>query len=171
MNRTLHKLYLLFLLGAQLLTSHSLAADILAVDDDLSTLRDMKSFLEMEGHKVVTTTDAEKALALMETLHFDGVISDYLMPGMNGAAFLTEVNRRFPQLQLILFSDHGDTEHLKLPFHYNHVRPIEIQKLEEAVAKMGTIPPISPQPSSFDASCAKHLPPKANDPLPFEKDH
>ena len=67
---------------------------ILIVDDHTILLASMRTLLEIEGFKVVTATDGVKALELMEEIRPDLVISDIMMPEMDGNAFRTAVRAR-----------------------------------------------------------------------------
>jgi len=57
---------------------------ILAVDDDASNLKLLRFILEGEGHQVGEAGDGEAALALLAGGDFDVIISDILMPRMDG---------------------------------------------------------------------------------------
>ncbi len=72
------------------------AIRVLCVDDE-STFLDISSlFLERSGDFTVTTAQsASEAIKLLEKDHFDAIISDYQMPGMDGIQFLVEVRNRF----------------------------------------------------------------------------
>ncbi len=59
-------------------------AHLLVVDDD-DRMRDLLSkFLSEAGHRVTTASDAAKARALLNTLAFDLLIFDVMMPGEDG---------------------------------------------------------------------------------------
>lgn len=57
---------------------------ILIVDDDLSNLTLMGAVLENNGYEVVQATNGEKALNILRSEHIDLIISDILMPVMDG---------------------------------------------------------------------------------------
>ena len=67
---------------------------ILVVDDNEQILRIYRRILSKEGFDVHTAKDAEKALGLIND-SFNLVISDFEMPGMNGAALCREIKKRF----------------------------------------------------------------------------
>ncbi|OIP89324.1 MAG: Fis family transcriptional regulator [Syntrophaceae bacterium CG2_30_58_14] len=79
-------------------------AKILVVDDD----QGMREFLEImmtrEGYRVVTASDAGKALARCRKETFDLVITDLKMPKMDGIAFLKEVKQLSPETMVILIT-------------------------------------------------------------------
>ena len=83
---------------------------VLFVDDDPNILqgtkramRSLKNHLESDFAENATV-----ALQKMATTPFDVVISDMRMPGMNGADFLEEVQRLYPQVIRIILSGQSD---------------------------------------------------------------
>jgi len=84
---------------------------ILYVDDEPSLLDIGKLFLERSGQLIVdTTTSAPAALSLINTKHYDAIISDYQMPGMDGIEFLKEVRTSGNKIPFILFTGRGREE-------------------------------------------------------------
>jgi PAS domain S-box-containing protein len=84
---------------------------ILYADDEEVLLQVGKVFLERnKDYSVDTVTSATKALGMMDTKHYDAVISDYQMPGMDGIAFLHEVRNRGNVVPFILFTGKGREE-------------------------------------------------------------
>ncbi len=59
---------------------------------------------------VTTLGSAPAALELLNSEKYDAVISDYLMPGMNGIEFLIEVRKTFGKIPFILFTGKGREE-------------------------------------------------------------
>ena len=68
--------------------AHGGALRVLAMDDDPTTLRLLHLTLtDIGGFDAVLMTSAKEALELMRTREFDVVISDAMMPDMNGQEF------------------------------------------------------------------------------------
>ncbi|MGE5352648.1 MAG: response regulator [Acidobacteriota bacterium] len=67
-------------------------AGILVVEDDLSTRSNLIQLLERSGYSVLSAQSAEIALEMMENETPDLIISDIMMPGMDGYEFLRRVN-------------------------------------------------------------------------------
>jgi two-component system cell cycle sensor histidine kinase/response regulator CckA len=77
--------------------SASKRARVLIIDDE-KHIRDMLVQL-LEGHDAVAETGAPAALARLERGEvFDVILCDLMMPGMSGADFYDEVERRWPAL-------------------------------------------------------------------------
>ncbi len=84
---------------------------VLYVDDEPDLLDIGKAFLERYGDFSVSTIDsATGALDLLKNNPFDAVVSDYLMPGMDGLELLKQVRLRFGQIPFILFTGRGREE-------------------------------------------------------------
>jgi putative two-component system response regulator len=62
----------------------NLNLNILAVDDDPKSLEMLEVFLEAEGHKVRKAADGQKALEMINESKPDMVITDAMMPRLNG---------------------------------------------------------------------------------------
>lgn len=84
---------------------------IAIVDDEEMVLTSLRSFLLLEtDYEVETFSSPQTALAELRDKPVDLVISDYLMPGMNGIEFLLEVKRLHPFATRILLTGYADKE-------------------------------------------------------------
>ena len=89
------------------------SATILLVDDEEIILNSIKSFLAIENdYNLLTYTSPLLALDDLDKRikKIDLVISDYLMPEMDGITFLGEVKRRLPLVPRILLTGYADKE-------------------------------------------------------------
>ncbi len=66
---------------------------VLVADDDLPSQMLLSAALKHLGHQVVTASDGESAWATLQAEHFDVLVSDWMMPGLEGP----EVTRRLRQ--------------------------------------------------------------------------
>ena len=81
-------------------------ANILLIDDD-ELLRDtVLQMLELDGHRVVQASNGKDGLERFRQARqgFDLVITDMLMPGMDGAQVTTELRRLRPELPILAIS-------------------------------------------------------------------
>lgn len=69
---------------------------ILIVDDEPNITQALKRSLRQDPYELFTATSAEQGLTLLAQHNMDVVISDEMMPGMSGSAFLATVRRRCP---------------------------------------------------------------------------
>jgi adenylate cyclase len=81
---------------------------VLLVDDEPQILAALKRLLLRRGYDVSTAPNAEKALVLLETLVPDVVVSDFKMPGLNGAQLLAEVSKAVPTARQVLLSGYAE---------------------------------------------------------------
>ncbi|NLV27192.1 MAG: PAS domain S-box protein [Methanomicrobiales archaeon] len=85
--------------------------NILYVDDESDLLMIAKIFLERTGtYRVDTLTSAKKALESSLLHTYDAIVSDFLMPGMDGIEFLKEVRKQSEDIPFILFTGRGREE-------------------------------------------------------------
>jgi len=77
---------------------------ILLVDDEADLLENCVRILEEEDFRCVTTTDSTKAFSMVEEYRPNVVVTDFLMPGKNGMDVLQEIQAKFPDLPVIMFS-------------------------------------------------------------------
>lgn len=81
------------------------------VDDETVVTQSLGTFLELEtDYRVLTSQSPAEALRVMRESPVDLVISDFLMPGMNGLEFLAEVKRQHPATPRILLTGYADKE-------------------------------------------------------------
>ena len=74
-------------------------------------LTSLRSFLMLETEYDIATYDSpSKALEAIRESPIDLVVSDYLMPGMNGIEFLLEVKKLHPYATRILLTGYADKE-------------------------------------------------------------
>lgn len=66
---------------------------VLVVEDDLSTRKLQRFIIERSNYEVVEAEDAEQALQLLEVEPPDIILSDILMPGLNGIEFVRRLKR------------------------------------------------------------------------------
>jgi len=84
---------------------------LLYVDDDPGLLEIGRIFLEPSGQFTVeTVASAPEALDLLRTRNFDAIISDYMMPEMDGIEFLKKVRKAGDTIPFIILTGRGCEE-------------------------------------------------------------
>lgn len=84
---------------------------IVIVDDEDMVLTSLNSFLTLETeYDVKTFISAKEALEYIKTGSVDLVISDYLMPEMDGITFLAQVREIKPEVPRIILTGYADKE-------------------------------------------------------------
>lgn len=67
------------------------AAAVLVVDDEAGMRDTLTDILVDAGYEVSSAGDGEGALAVLRSGHFDAVVMDIRMPGMDGVSVLVEI--------------------------------------------------------------------------------
>lgn len=93
---------------------------VLVVDDDLGICQSVQEILEAAGCEVVIATDGAEGLRLIESMPLDVVLSDVVMPGMDGYELYTVVRRSYPHLPVLMMTG----------FHYDRDHVIKRSRLE-----------------------------------------
>jgi two-component system, OmpR family, response regulator CpxR len=77
---------------------------ILCVDDNEQSLSIRKVILETRGYRVIACTSGADALEVFSKGGVDLVLTDLVMPGLDGTALIEHVKTISPQTPAILFS-------------------------------------------------------------------
>lgn len=88
---------------------------ILAVDDEVSVLSMTKEMLETHGYRVITANDGPEAVAAFSAHRSEikGVLTDMLMPFMDGPATIRVLKKLDPDVRVIAASGLMDNEKVK----------------------------------------------------------
>jgi len=91
-----------------------MAPEILLVDDNDIQAATRKAILTRSGRSVVVASGAPQALRLLDNKDRAAavrlVITDHLMPGMNGPEFVAQLRERFPDLPVLVLSGLPEAE-------------------------------------------------------------
>ena len=114
-------------------------ASILLVDDNREFLSGLARLLGQEGYTITGATSGPEALARLDEASFSLVITDQLMPGMDGFAFiraLRAAGHRVPVIILTAFGDWGPyAEALSLGVSDYLSKPVTREDLLGAIAR------------------------------------
>lgn len=77
---------------------------ILVIEDDAFFSDLLVVMLQQDGHKVTAANDGIKALHLLQRLKPDLIITDILMPNMDGVEFIMALSRKNSAIPLIAIS-------------------------------------------------------------------
>jgi two-component system, probable response regulator PhcQ len=83
---------------------------VLFVDDDPNVLTGLRVALWQTDYITLLAENPTEALALLQQQAVDVIISDHMMPGMNGLEFLKLARDRRPDCVRIMLTGHADKE-------------------------------------------------------------
>jgi DNA-binding NtrC family response regulator len=83
---------------------------ILIIDDDPGTLQSLSRALALEGLTALTASSASRALERLAEEPVDAVLSDVVMPEMDGLELLARIRERAPDLPVVLMSGQPSLE-------------------------------------------------------------
>jgi CheY-like chemotaxis protein len=81
-----------------------MAANILVVEDDRLNRELFSKVLRQEGYQVIEACDGDIALKILQALPCDLVITDFLMPRVNGIEFVEQLRSLQPQMPIIFIT-------------------------------------------------------------------
>lgn len=82
-------------------------ASILLVDDNEQLRKMIKRSLTQAGHEVVSATDGRSALAILLKLEFDLVLTDIVMPDMEGLELIRSIRKMNSTTKIVAMSGGG----------------------------------------------------------------
>ncbi|MFQ5462355.1 MAG: HDOD domain-containing protein [Phycisphaerae bacterium] len=111
---------------------------ILFVDDEANVLEGLRRMLRpmRKEWAMSFAPGGAEALEILASEPFDVIVSDMRMPGMDGAALLTEVMRRHPQIVRIVLSGQSSQESTFKSVGVAHqflAKPCDAQKLKQTI--------------------------------------
>jgi len=81
---------------------------VLVVDDHESFLTFIEQGLTRHGYHPVVARSGAEALRLLDSVPVEIVVTDVIMPGMDGIELLREIRTRHPELPVIAMTGAGD---------------------------------------------------------------
>jgi nitrogen regulation protein NR(I) len=83
---------------------------ILIIDDDATIRNVLTTFLAENGLQVEAAKDGERGLALLRDSHFDVILCDLIMPGINGLDILKQLSAANNTIPFILITAYGSIQ-------------------------------------------------------------
>lgn len=116
---------------------------MMLVDDDYISregLRDLINWGAMGIEVAGEAEDGEEALGKFDQLRPEIIITDVVMPGMNGIAFARAIKQKAPDTQIIMISAHQDIQYIKESMKCDAVdyilKPFNIEEIRQAVSRV-----------------------------------
>ncbi|MFN3740566.1 MAG: sigma-54-dependent transcriptional regulator [Thermodesulfovibrionales bacterium] len=110
---------------------------ILIVEDEETLAASLKRVLGKEGYSIDLATDAESGLELIDRALYDLIITDIILPGMNGIELLKKVKERYPDQIVIIITAYASletaVEALRSGAHDYVIKPIIHEEIKQIV--------------------------------------
>src|SRR5580765_1389164 len=112
---------------------------VLVVDDDSATRDGLAVLLESWGYQVALAADGKAALKLCEKELPHAIVTDLMMPGMNGLEFVEALGDRVQQVSIIVLTGQATIETavqaIKLGAYDYLTKPLEPERLRSVLEK------------------------------------
>lgn len=117
-----------FSIKTEVISQNIPSYDVLVVDDDPQIRSFIVNILSSKGQRCDEASDGIEALKMFEEKRYDVIISDIVMPGMDGITFLGKIIKRYPHIPVMIMTGHlqdysaemairfGAREFIKKPF-------------------------------------------------------
>jgi len=106
---------------------------VLIIEDNARVSALLKRGLESQNYQIYISEDAEDALVMAERISFDLVITDIMLPGMNGIELSRIIKQKNPDLPIIMLTALGTIDEKIEGFDAGAddymVKPFEIREL------------------------------------------
>jgi CheY-like chemotaxis protein len=113
---------------------------VLIVDDEAYVRELIRDTLKMRGYALELASDGAAALERLERSEFDLVLTDVVMPGIEGFELLRRVKKLHPGVKVVIltgFSRHHDISEFLLHGADEYLsKPFQVHELLETVARV-----------------------------------
>ena len=117
---------------------------ILLIEDNIDANETLKLLLELAGNTITSTFDGPTGLAMAGETHYDVIICDIGLPGIDGYEVVRQLrlSMRQPEPYFIAISGYNQTEDrtnaIKAGFDHYLVKPIAVDVLVALIASIST---------------------------------
>lgn len=112
-------------------------AKILVAEDDRAVSAFVTRALAHGGHEVVAVPDGLAALARLAEVSFDLLLTDIVMPGLDGIALALKASKEFPDMRILLMTgfaaERQRAHNLEALVHRVIAKPFTLQEICAAV--------------------------------------
>lgn len=116
-----------------------MAGNIVIVDDEEVVIKSCERILKPKGYEVKGFTSAEEALKALEENHYDVMITDLKMPGIDGLELIKRARANNPSLAIVVITGYPSQESLQEALQYGIVdylpKPFSPQLLMDVTEK------------------------------------
>jgi CheY-like chemotaxis protein len=110
-----------------------IALVVLVVDDHVHLAENIAEILAGEGYLTRVATSAEEALNALEAGPIDALLTDFRLPGLNGAQLIGEIRRRGRGIPALVMSAYSDDDTIREARESGAIevlgKPVQLPKL------------------------------------------
>ena len=119
-------------------------ARILVAEDEPAVRNVVTRALQLHGHEVTSAEDGARALELLASSDYDLLLTDIVMPIMDGIALALKVSRDYPDMRILMMTGFAEQKrrahNLDVLIHDVISKPFSVAELVDAVARALTSP-------------------------------
>ena len=120
-------------------------ARVLVADDETGVRTVVLRALELDGHEVIPVADGAGALEALEGAQFDLLLTDIVMPGLDGIALALKAAKLNSEMRIILMTGYADerrrAHNLEALVDRLVAKPFTVAEIRRIVAEtLGAVP-------------------------------
>ncbi len=112
---------------------------VLIVDDEINITDTIGRFLQDEGYRIFLAGSGMEALDTFRLVHPRIVVTDLMMPGMNGIDLIREIRKTDRDVEIIVLTGHGDMDTAISALRHQVsdflIKPIDLLVLRHSIEK------------------------------------
>lgn len=122
------------------MTMNETRTRILVLDDEPIVCKRLKPAFQKAGYVVETFTDSAEAMQRIEQEHFDVVVTDLKMEGIDGMGFLTRIQEIAPDTGVVVITGFATLDTAKESFRKGAMdflaKPFKLSEIMDAVKRI-----------------------------------
>ncbi len=121
------------------------SVNILVAEDNPAVREFIVRSLNSVGHKITSVADGQQALDTLAKEKFEVLVTDIVMPNVDGIALALKAVRLFPDLRIVMISGYAQermrAHNLDALVHRIIAKPFSLEEICEAVKDALSLPP------------------------------
>lgn len=113
--------------------------NILLVDDDISSVAALTNLLEHD-HTLNIASNGVDAFELFDSGHYNVVITDIMMPKMNGVDLLKAIRNKDKTTYVIMITGYPNSQNIKAAERYNAfallTKPLDVERFMKVLSRI-----------------------------------
>lgn len=118
---------------------------ILVAEDNPAVREFIVRALQSQGLTIVAVADGQQALDVLDKESFDALVTDIVMPNVDGIALALKATRQYPDLKIVMISGYAQermrAHNLDALVHRIIAKPFSLEEICEAVEDVLAMPP------------------------------